>query len=274
MTVQTLSQEKTSSAEAYADGLRISYTDLGQGEPALLMLPGWCSSQVCFSRLAQTCAAQRRVLALDWRGHGQSETPSGDFGADALVADALAVIEASGVEQVIPVAQAHAGWLAFELRRRLGQRIPKMVLLEWLILEAPPPFLNALAALQQPEQWRQTREQMFSMWTAGVENEALVRFIHEVMGAHGFDMWARAAREINAAYAQAGSPLQALAKQEPFIPTLHIYCQPPAPEFLAAQQAFAEAHPWFKVQRLEAHSHFPMFEIPGEIAEAIETFVA
>ena len=194
--------------------------------------------------------------------------------ADALVADALAVIEASGVEHVIPVAQAHAGWIAFELRRRLGQRIPKMVLLEWLILEAPPPFLNALAALQQPEQWRQTREQMFAMWTAGVENEALVRFIHEVMGAHGFEMWARAAREINAAYAQAGSPLQALAAQEPFIPTLHLYSQPPDPDYLAAQQTFAEAHPWFKVQRLEARSHFPMFEIPGEMAGAIETFVA
>lgn len=54
----------------------------------------------------------------------------------------------------------------------------------------------------------------------------------------------------------------------------HLYCQPPAPEFLVAQQAFAAAHPWFKAQRLEAHSHFPMFEIPDEIAEAIETFVA
>ena len=37
-----------------------------------------------------------------------------------MVADALAVIEAAGIEQVVPVAASHSGWVAIELRRRLG----------------------------------------------------------------------------------------------------------------------------------------------------------
>jgi hypothetical protein len=41
----------------------------------------------------------------------------------------------------------------------------------------------------------------------------------------------------------------------------------------AAQQSFAAVHPWFSVYRLEAQSHFPMFEVPDAIASAIEEFV-
>ena len=48
-------------------------------------MPGWCGSRSVFEQLAARCAARRRTLALDWRGHGQSEAPDGDFGASALV---------------------------------------------------------------------------------------------------------------------------------------------------------------------------------------------
>ena len=89
-------------AQAASDGIRIGYDDLGQGEPALLCMPGWCSSRAMFERLTPLAAGHRRALALDWRGHGESDPAPGDFGGGPLVEDALAVIEASGVERVIP----------------------------------------------------------------------------------------------------------------------------------------------------------------------------
>src|SRR5262245_42218323 len=121
----------------HAEGLQISYDDLGHGEPALLFLHGWCANRTVFRPLVERCSTHRRTLALDFRGHGRSAVPTSDFGFDGLVEDALAVIEASGAEHIVPVALAHAGWAAIELRRRLRARIPKLVLLEWLILEAP-----------------------------------------------------------------------------------------------------------------------------------------
>ena len=65
-------------ATAYTDGLRINYTDQGQGEPTLLCLPGWCADHTAFDHLIAPCSQQRRTLALDWRGHGRSETPASD----------------------------------------------------------------------------------------------------------------------------------------------------------------------------------------------------
>lgn len=68
------------------------------------MLTGWCANRTTmFSQLAEECGKRRRVLVLDWRGHGLSEMPKGDFGADDLVEEALAVIEASGAQQIVPV---------------------------------------------------------------------------------------------------------------------------------------------------------------------------
>ncbi|MEM2652351.1 MAG: hypothetical protein QXU87_09785, partial [Candidatus Caldarchaeum sp.] len=65
--------------------------------------------------------------------------PKSDFGFEGLVSDALAVIKASGSQQVIPVALAHSGWVAIDLRRRLGTQIQKLVLIDWIVLEAPWP---------------------------------------------------------------------------------------------------------------------------------------
>ncbi len=261
-------------AESRADGvLRITYDDLGQGEPVLLLMPGWCGSRDVFSALAESCRESRRTISLDWRGHGRSGAPMDDFGSDDLVEDALAVIEASGARQVVPVALSHAGWVAIELRRRLGDRVPKLVLLDWIITEAPPPFLGALQGLQDPQRWEQTREQLFGMWLHDLDIPELTRYVREDMGSYGFDMWARAGREIGTAYTRERSPLQALAALNPPVPTLHLYAQPDDPGYLAAQQSFADAHPWFSVGKLEAQSHFPMTEIPEQMAGAIERFI-
>jgi len=48
-----------------------------------------------------------------------------------------------------------------------------------------------------------------------------------------------------------------------------------APQYVpVALAAVVGAHPWFQVSKLEARSHFPMYEVLDEMAMAIETFSA
>jgi pimeloyl-ACP methyl ester carboxylesterase len=210
---------------------------------------------------------------MDWRGHGESEPPSGDFGESALVEDALAVVHESGIHQVVPVALAHSGWVAIALRRRLGERVSAIVLVDWLVLDPPPPFVAALGALQDAGKWQATRDQLFAMWLQDVDNPKVIRLVREVMGSYGFDMWARAGREIGTAYRRQSSPLKALAELRPPPRVMHLYAQPADPGFLQAQEAFAATNPWFSVRRLNAKSHFPMLEVPADMAHAIDSFV-
>ncbi|WP_285595614.1 hypothetical protein [Actinomycetospora sp. NBRC 106378] len=83
----------------------------------------------------------------------------------------------------------------------------------------------------------------------------------------------RAGREIAAGFAATPVPLDALAALGP-CPTLHLYALPADDAYLAAQQAYAATHPWFSPVRLEARSHFPMFEVPAGITREIRTFLA
>jgi pimeloyl-ACP methyl ester carboxylesterase len=211
---------------------------------------------------------------MDWRGHGESSSSKDDFGNSELVDDALAVIAASGAQRIIPVSTAHAGWVAIELRRRLGDRVPKIVLVDWIVMDPPPPFLGALSAMQDPAKALGVRDQLFAMWTDGVEHNGVLRYVRENMGSYPAGMWSRAGREIAAAYAREGSPLKALAALTQPPQVLHLYAQPADPAYLAAQESFAAENPWFSVRRLDARSHFPTIEVPEQIQEPIERFIA
>jgi pimeloyl-ACP methyl ester carboxylesterase len=250
-----------------------AYDDRGQGDPALLFLPGWCGDRSVFADLLPLASRHRRVLSSDLRGHGASVGADADFGTEDLVTDAMALLDTAAVDTVVPVALSHAGWVALELRRRLGpDRVPAVVLLDWMVLGPPPGFLDALEALQRPEAWETVRGQLFGMWTHGVDVPAVHDYVAS-MAAYGQEAWARAGREISRAFTADPVPIEALARITPPCPTLHVYAQPGDDALLAAQRAQAEHYDWFEVHRLEARSHFPMFEAPEPLMETIERFV-
>lgn len=254
--------------------VRVAFDDVGDGDPACLLLPGWCANRTVFRDLLAPIARRRRAVAVDWRGHGGSEIPDDDYGTEELVEDAVAVIDRAGLHRVVPVALAHAGWVAIELRRRLGpQRVPGIVLLDWMVLGPPPGFLDALTGLQDPERWIDVRAGLLQMWTTGVDLPALDAHL-AAMADYGYHAWARGGREIAARFDSEGTPAMALERLDPPCATFHIYAQPAGDDVLAAQEAYAAAHPWFTVRRLPASSHFPMFEVPELLASAVEGFVS
>ena len=245
-------------------------TDLGGGGPALVFVPGWCGDRTVFDPLLERSARLRRSLSVDLPGHGESRRP-GDYDSSLLADAVVATLDAAGVEAFVPVALSHAGWTALELRRRLGPaRVPGVVLLDWMPLGAPPGFADALAGLQSPA-WREVRAALQDLWTAGLDLPDLRRYVAD-MGTYGREHWNRAGREIAAGFERHPVPLEAFAAVQP-CPVLHLYAQPDDPSLLAAQQAWADERPWFSVRRLEAASHFPMFEVPAEMVAAIEDFV-
>lgn len=262
-------------ATAEAEGVRIAYEDHGAGEPALLCLTGWCSSRQRYDHLAPLLARSRRTIAFDWRGHGASQRDVGDFGVAEMVEDALAVIATTGIERVVPVAASHAGWVAIELRRRLGpERVPNVVHMDWMVVEPSERYMNVIRMLQSAETWSEARDTLFAIWRAGVQT-AEIDCVIETMNEQGADMWMRSGREIEAAYARgSGSPLVAWERLAPE-PTevLHLYGQPRDEGYLQAQRDFARDHSWFSVQQVPAVTHFAMVEAAAESADAIGAFL-
>jgi pimeloyl-ACP methyl ester carboxylesterase len=240
----------------------------------LLLLHGWCDDRSQFHDLLPRCAQSRRVLGADLPGHGDSEAPPGDFGYRELLAAAAGLVESSGAERIVPVTAAHAGWIGIGLRRRLGAaRIPALVLLDWIVLDPPRAFLEALQSLQDPERWKSTRAQLFALWLGGADPKVAAH-VRRTMGDQGFGMWARSAREISAAYAREGNPCQALAALEPATPTLHLFPASAGEAARDAQDVFRRRNKWFFPRELPGRTHFPALEAPAAVASAIEDFLA
>ena len=253
----------------------VGFDDAGRGEPALVYLTGWCSTRTSYAAMVECTARHRRSIAIDWRGHGTSPASGGDFGWPEMAGDVLDVLGACGVDRFVPVANAHAGWVARDLAERVPGRVAGIVLLNWLVLGAPPAFAAGLAALADPVTTRQAADRLTASWLDGHEDLPGLAEQIAAMRCQGDQMWARAGREIAAAYATHASPLRAFAALAALPPVRHVYAEPKDPAFLSAQRDFARAHPWFTVRRLDtAHTHVPMLEQPAELAADVLTFTS
>jgi pimeloyl-ACP methyl ester carboxylesterase/predicted glycosyltransferase len=97
------------------DGVRTCYDVHGDGEPAVLLMPGW---SIGHSRLWKAqipyLARTSRVVSFDGRGNGRSDRPRGAaaYLTREYLADALAVVQASGVGRIVPVGVSFGGHLA------------------------------------------------------------------------------------------------------------------------------------------------------------------
>ncbi len=257
---------------ARSDHASIEYLDAGLGDPALLLLPEWCATRAAFEPVLPHLRARRRVLSLDWRGHGASGAAQEDYGVDDLTQDAVAVVADSGAQSVVPVAMAQAGWVAVELHRRLGAVIPGLVFVDWMVSRASPALLMTLEELRSAADRDEVVAAVLQEWQGGVTSKALAACLAD-MGAAPGDLWERAAREIESSYARYGSPLAALAG--PGHPPLVLHLVPAGGRYCIGERehAYAAEHHWYHVAILEARSHFPLFEAPQRAAEEIERFV-
>ena len=81
------------------NGLKLNYLDRGQGAPIVLS-HGFQNSGFAFTPILDRLAERFRVLALDKRGHGDSDKPPGPYRIQNFADDLLGFLDALGLEKV------------------------------------------------------------------------------------------------------------------------------------------------------------------------------
>lgn len=106
-------------------GLKLHVREWGKpGAPAILFIHGWSQTHLCWFKQYESRLADRfRLVAMDIRGHGQSEAPldaefygSGDLWAD----DVKNVIDALNLDRVVLVGWSYAGLIIGNYIRSYG----------------------------------------------------------------------------------------------------------------------------------------------------------
>jgi len=79
--------------------ITLRYQEAGEGKP-LVMLHGWSQSAAEFKHQIAALAGSRRVIALDQRGHGESDKPETGYRIARLAADLREVLIALDLHDV------------------------------------------------------------------------------------------------------------------------------------------------------------------------------
>jgi len=121
-------------------GCRVAWQEFGGGSETVLLLPTWSIVHSDFWRHQVGAFAERyRVLAFDGLGNGASDRPTdpGLYG-DLLVAqDALAVLDARGVERAAVLGVSQGGPWALALAGLHPERVSAAVFIAPNVLLAP-----------------------------------------------------------------------------------------------------------------------------------------
>jgi pimeloyl-ACP methyl ester carboxylesterase len=114
------------------NGQRFHYTEWGTATaPALLMLHGVTGHARTWDDEAAALASRYRVLALDQRGHGDSDpSPDADYTVATMSADVAAFADALGLARVSIVGLSMGGRVAIAFAGQAPGRVDRLVVVD------------------------------------------------------------------------------------------------------------------------------------------------
>ncbi|MBI3089400.1 MAG: alpha/beta fold hydrolase [Candidatus Tectomicrobia bacterium] len=114
--------------QALVNGIMLNYTEAGRGEAVLFMHAyGW--SHAFWLPQVRRYAAEFRAVAVDCRGHGDSDKPRAPYSIDGFADDHLALCDALGIERAHLVGTSMGGCLAMIMALKRPQFARSLVLI-------------------------------------------------------------------------------------------------------------------------------------------------
>jgi pimeloyl-ACP methyl ester carboxylesterase len=132
------------------DGIGIHYDDVGIGAPPLLFLHPWSGDRTFFAPQLDHFRGAHRCVAVDLRGHGESETASAGYAMADLADDVAAVMAHLDVPPAVVIGHSMGAIVAVHLAARHANRVLGVVDLDSPILppagfaELVPPLLDGM----------------------------------------------------------------------------------------------------------------------------------
>lgn len=285
---------------AVGSGIELQVREQGAGA-AVLMLHGFPDHAGTWRALADLLAPQLRLIMPDLRGYGLSSRPGAvaDYRVELLVGDLISLLDAMNLDQVFLCGHDWGGVLAFELARRVPDRITALI-----ALNAPP------GEVLQDMIWHDAGQREASQYISVLRSptadatfceanvDALInRFLGEPRrrGELSDDdlagyrrawtqpgvwqamlAWYRAAPfEVPSVDAVVDRSDGAnTPKDIPHVPTLVIWGDRDTVFVPAMADAIAAYWPDCRVQRIAEAGHVPHREAPGHCADLIAAFLA
>ena len=103
------------------DGVKLFFEDTGSGEPPLLLVHGWTCDHTYMAPQFEHFRRTHRVIAVDLRGHGQSDKPQQAYTMAAFTDDLVWLCDQLKVKKPIVIGHSMGGVIGVELAARFPE---------------------------------------------------------------------------------------------------------------------------------------------------------
>ncbi|MCU0274944.1 MAG: alpha/beta hydrolase [Acidimicrobiales bacterium] len=116
-----------------SDGTRIRYRITGRGFPPIVLVHGWCSNRNHWAAQVDHFADRHKVLAVDRRGHGDSDVPPSGYTAAQHAHDLAEVLVRERITDAVVVGHAGGAPGVLALARSFPELARALVLIDTTI---------------------------------------------------------------------------------------------------------------------------------------------
>ncbi len=131
------------------DGVRLYWRVDGHPDrPALLLLNSLGTDHALWDGVVRVLSGRFRLLRMDTRGHGASDSPPGDYSIADLAADALAVLDAAGAAKAAVAGVSLGGMTALQMAATAPGRLTAIAVCNSTAEVPPQMWLDRAAAVR------------------------------------------------------------------------------------------------------------------------------
>jgi pimeloyl-ACP methyl ester carboxylesterase len=251
-----------------ADGVPLVFEERGAGAPTLVFVHGWCGERSVWRTTMEAFASTHRTLALDLAGHGASGAGREHWTLSSLADDVVAVVTASGAEDMILIGHSMGAPVSLLAAARLAPRVRGVIGVDSLHdadLIYPPGFLEKVAAGFEADFPRALAASFRGVAAPGTSSEILdwiqARALRTDRGAALGLLRGLEGFELRDALREAGVPVRV------------INAAPRAGNMLVTAVEENRRYADFDAVLLEGTGHFPMLERPSEFRAQLRRWI-
>lgn len=253
-------------SELVRDGVRLWYSEAGTGEPPLVFAHGWCCDHTYFEPQFEHFKAGHRVVAVDLRGHGQSDKPQQDYTISGFADDLVWIARQLDLREVVLVGHSLGGIVALQAAADHPELVAAVVLLDPSPVVRPPgldelarPFIEALHGPYYADAARQHVEEV--LFAATDDPQVRARVVAEMCATPQHVM----ASVMEQIFAWGGEAVAAACQ----VPVLNISAASPINDVAR----FKELCPQLVTGQTVGAGHFVQLLVPEQVNSMIERFL-
>jgi pimeloyl-ACP methyl ester carboxylesterase len=112
------------------DGVVLAYDDAGSGYPPLVFVHGAACNRRCWDQHVPRFSSAHRVVAVDLRGHGESEVPSERYTVGLFAEDLASTCTQLGIESPVVIGHSLGGLVALDFASDYPDHVAAAVLID------------------------------------------------------------------------------------------------------------------------------------------------